>query len=101
MNFLMDHAHREVAYTKEDVAEKKPKGGEELELGASAPKETISSLFGLSRNAQTGALQSIAQQLALWERAMTGFEDRPSTLLKFDQQETVERWKRYATRLKI
>lgn len=55
MDFLMDHAHREVAYVKvekkADVAEKKPMESEELELGATAPKETISSLFGLARNA--------------------------------------------------
>ena len=51
MNFLTDHAHREAAYAQTEVAVKKPKESEELELGAAAPKETISSVFGLSRNA--------------------------------------------------
>ena len=103
MNFLMDHAHKEMTYVKIDTSAVNSNENE-LDQDLISCKQqppTISSLFKLSENASTGALQSIAQQLHIWENAMTGFEERPSTLLKFDTQENVERWKRYATKFKI
>ena len=84
----MDHAHKEVTYVKVDTSEKKQPPAEnedvESELVSKPQQQTISSLFKLSENAAIGALSSIAQQLNIWEQAMTGFEERPSTLLKFD-----------------
>ena len=92
MNFLETHAHPEAQYAK--VRAKQYQANIEIQnqlqgnqnLGTTDKKESISAFFGLSKMSQFG-LQSVTQQLTIWENSMKGFTERPSLLIKFDRND--------------
>ena len=107
MRFLTTHAHVESQYaTAEELesleASQKDNDKDLVELGITQQKqESISQKFKLSQNAQAGALSSVVQQLEIWESSMSGFTEKPGSLLRFKKKEQMDAWKRYATQYKI
>ena len=67
-----------------------------ISLGVQEQKQSISELFGLSSNAQTAGLQSITQQLQIWENSMKGFNEKPGYMLKLNGEKKREQWKKFA-----
>mmetsp|Transcript_4470 Transcript_4470/g.6662 ORF Transcript_4470/g.6662 Transcript_4470/m.6662 type:complete len:108 (+) Transcript_4470:1435-1758(+) len=56
-----------------------------MSLGTVEKQESISSIFGLSKSSTYG-LQSVAQQLSIWEEQMKGYKEKPGILLEFSKK---------------
>jgi len=102
MNFLESHAHQEAQYVKRrprinqavDEIVDQPSAATDASDGASGnatdlqmmgtthKKQSISAIFGLTPATNFG-LQSVTQQLEIWEDSMKGFIECESFMMKF------------------
>lgn len=84
-----------LSISKNELRKKQPS------VGTTSKQDSISKLFNLSSNAQQGGLQSVIQQMKIWECSMKGFTERPSLILEFNSEQGVGKFKAFANREKI